>query len=51
MVVSGSAILAFDNKEEFKLKAGDYMIIPAFQKHKVAWTDPETETVWLALFY
>ncbi len=51
MVVSGSAILTFEDKEDVSLNAGDYITIPAFQKHKVSWTDPDVETVWLALFY
>ena len=51
MVVKGKAMLAFDNKDDVILEAGDYINIPAHQKHKVAWTDPDQETVWLALFY
>ncbi|MCP4320572.1 MAG: cupin domain-containing protein [Psychromonas sp.] len=51
MVVSGSAILAFDNKPDITLLAGDHITIPAHQKHKVTWTEPDIETVWLALFY
>lgn len=33
------------------LKAGDYLLIPAHQKHRVEWTSSEEVTVWLALFY
>jgi len=28
---------------------GDYVLLPAHCRHRVAWTDPETDTVWLAL--
>jgi cupin 2 domain-containing protein len=51
IVIAGSAIIGFDDKPSVTLKAGDYLNIPAHQKHKVAWTDPDVETVWLAVFY
>jgi len=50
MVVKGHAILTFEDRE-LELKPGDYVNIPAMQKHKVSWTDPEQETVWLAVHY
>jgi len=28
-----------------------YIEIPALQKHKVSWTDPDNETIWLAVHY
>jgi cupin 2 domain-containing protein len=31
------------------LNPGDYVYLPAHLKHRVEWTDPNTETVWLAL--
>ena len=33
------------------LKAGDYVNITDHQKHRVEWTPPDEETVWLAIFY
>jgi len=51
MVMSGCATLSFEDKADVTLKAGDYITIPAHQKHKVAWTAPDSETIWLALFY
>lgn len=33
------------------LRAGDYINLPAHCKHRVSWTDPDTTTVWLAVFY
>lgn len=50
MVIKGHAILTFEDGER-DLKAGDYVNIPAMQKHKVSWTDPEQETIWLAVHY
>ena len=66
LVMQGSAKLLFAQKNQafaqkdqvlqqkeqcFELNAGDYLNIPRGQKHKVVWTDPDVETVWLAVFY
>ena len=51
IIIAGSAIIGFDDKSSVTLKSGDYLNIPAHQKHKVAWTDPDVETVWLAVHY
>lgn len=46
----GEARLQFQD-QTLHLKAGDYTNIPAHQKHRVEWTNPDEETVWLAIFY
>ena len=52
MLLQGSAILLFKNdKEEIILKPGDYINIPASVKHRVEWTDPNQDTIWLVIFY
>lgn len=51
MLLQGEAILLFEDKSPFKLKAGDYIDIPAHTKHKVEWTTSATETIWLAVHY
>ena len=52
IVLKGSAGLIFEgNNEEIILKSGDYVNIPAHKKHRVEWTDPEGETIWLAVHY
>ena len=51
LVLRGEAILLFEDETSVNLKAGDYINIPAHKKHKVEWTDPEIETVWLAVHY
>ena len=51
MVLKGEAILAFPGKADTSLKAGDFLDIPAHQLHRVKWTTPSTETVWLAIHY
>lgn len=51
IVLKGEAIIQFDDATSATLKAGDYLNIKAHQKHKVSWTDPESETLWLAVHY
>ena len=31
------------------LRPGDWVVIPAHCQHRVAWTDPAAETLWLAV--
>ena len=50
-VLKGAAKIAFDNGDEVHLTAGSHLIIPAHTRHKVTWTTPDTETVWLAVHY
>jgi len=51
LVVSGRAtlILVDDETGTIQLNPGDYIRIPARCRHRVEWTDPQCETVWLAL--
>lgn len=51
IVLQGEAILSFEDKEDVRLKNGDYINIPAHTKHKVSWTLPDSETIWLAIHY
>lgn len=52
MVVTGAASLQFeDNPTAQRLNAGDYLMIPAHCRHRVGWTDPGVETVWLAIHF
>jgi cupin 2 domain-containing protein len=52
MVIKGKAKLKFFEQEGLiELNEGDYIDIPSHKKHRVEWTDPENETVWLAVFY
>jgi cupin 2 domain-containing protein len=51
-VLKGEAVLRFaDEAEPVRMKAGDHVEIPAHRKHRVEWTDPDRETVWLAVHY
>lgn len=52
LVLQGEAGIVFqDDPGEVTLKAGDYLLIPAKKRHRVAWTSTESPTVWLALHF
>ncbi len=51
VVLRGAARLEFEDGELCTLSAGDWVEIPAHRRHRVAWTDETTETVWLAVHY
>ena len=52
LLVSGEAELLFEeDNEAVRLEAGDYLVIPAHKRHRVAWTAPDRETIWLAIHY
>lgn len=52
VLLKGSAGLTIEgNKITMTMRPGDYVRLPARQKHRVEWTAPDTETVWLALHY
>jgi len=52
LIVQGSAGLKFENERDIViLKTGDYLNIGAHVKHRVEWTDPTCDTVWLAVHY
>jgi cupin 2 domain-containing protein len=51
IVLSGRARLQFeDDTNPLDLGPGDYINIPAHTRHRVTWTDPDQDTVWLAVF-
>lgn len=49
LLVRGSARLRFADGRQQLLRPGDYLLIPAHCRHRVEETDPEADTVWLAL--
>ncbi|WNC68909.1 cupin domain-containing protein [Thalassotalea nanhaiensis] len=51
IVLQGEAIITFADNSKVTLSAGDYLNIKPLQKHKVSWTDPAIETIWLAIHY
>ena len=52
ILLKGRAGLLFEgNNNIIELKPGDYINIPAHRKHRVEWTDPDIETVWLEIMW
>jgi cupin 2 domain-containing protein len=51
VVLRGAAVIDFAQGVEVLLGAGDHLEIPAHCRHRVKWTDPERDTVWLAVHY
>ena len=50
IVLKGDARLRFEDGL-IEMKPGDFVHIPAHQKHRVEWTTPDEPTVWLAVYY
>ena len=52
LLLAGAARLRFEDEADDRMLApGDWLHIAAHRRHRVAWTDSETPTVWLAVFY
>jgi cupin 2 domain-containing protein len=52
VVLAGSAGLIFEGETEpRRLESGSYVHIAAHARHRIAWTDPSTPTIWLAIHY
>ena len=49
LLVAGSATLEFVDGTTRELKPGYWALLPAQCRHRVAWTDPAGETLWLAV--
>ena len=51
-VLRGQARLRFEGVAELlELRCGDFVSIPAHQRHRVEWTTPDEPTIWLAISY
>lgn len=51
MVVTGGAQIEFKDGTVRDMGPGDWVTIAPHEKHRVAWTKPNCDTVWLAVFY
>ena len=49
LLISGDAVLKFDDDTQAALKAGDYLLIPAHCRHRVEMTSSEPPCIWLAV--
>lgn len=51
LVVAGAAGLEIEGEPVRRLDPGDWAHIPAHLRHRVAWTDPDAPTIWLAVHF
>jgi cupin 2 domain-containing protein len=51
LVVQGCARLEVEGRGELELAPGDWLELPAHTRHRVTWTEPRADTIWLAVFY
>ncbi|MCX7097590.1 MAG: cupin domain-containing protein [Methylococcales bacterium] len=50
ILLQGEASLRFEDSPDLvTLSAGDYVLIPAHVRHRVEWTLPDFNTIWLAI--
>ena len=49
LLVAGAAVLDFGEGRECRLSPGDWVMLPAGCRHRVAWVAPEEDTLWLAV--
>jgi cupin 2 domain-containing protein len=52
LVLKGAAKLRLEGRKALVvLRAGDHLLLPAHRRHRVEWTMPGRETVWLAVWF
>ena len=51
VLLSGGARLLLEGAEEMVRRPGDHVHLPAGTRHWVTWTDPNGESLWLAVHF
>ncbi|WP_419690625.1 cupin domain-containing protein [Burkholderia theae] len=52
VLLSGAAVLEFEEGSiRHDMRPGDYVLIEPHNRHRVAWTHEDEQTVWLAVYY
>ena len=52
ILLKGNAVLRFESQSQLiKINPGDYLHIEKHVRHRVESTNPEQETIWLAVHY
>jgi len=49
MLVQGSARLVWENGKVMSMQSGDWVLIPAHERHRVDYTSSEPPCIWLAV--
>jgi cupin 2 domain-containing protein len=50
VLLEGSATIEFESKPPVHLERGDTLLIPAHERHCVAYTTTEPACIWLCVF-
>lgn len=51
IVLQGEGELSYEDDSRIKLTTGDYLLIPAHQKHRVEYTSTKPPCIWLTIFF
>lgn len=51
VVLKGAGEILWEDGRRRRLQPGDYQLIPAGERHRVSWTEPQADTLWLAVFW
>jgi cupin 2 domain-containing protein len=52
LLIQGQATLLYEKERKMiSLTAGDHLLIPARTRHRVEWTHPDMESIWLAVHF
>ena len=52
ILLEGGAELRIEGQaNHIKMNKGDYILLPAHCRHRVEWTDPEIDSIWLAVHF
>jgi cupin 2 domain-containing protein len=49
LLTGAAGLLIEDGAEVLEMKPGDWVLLPAHLRHRVEWTDPDHDTIWLAV--
>jgi cupin 2 domain-containing protein len=49
MLIQGDSVIEFEAEKTIKMKAGDYLLIPAHVRHRVVETSADPCCIWLAI--
>ncbi len=51
VVLQGAGEILWEDGRRRRLQTGDCQLIPAGERHRVSWTEPQADTLWLAVFW
>ena len=49
VLLTGEAGLLIEGHDTITMRQGDYVFLPAHCRHRVEWTAPQCESIWLAV--